>query len=152
MTSSRVFITNGPIQATGSRIGRPPRMRTSRFGAAALLDGVGRDRDRVARAEDRELARADRLALGADGALPGQHVDERVVVGPPRQRQPGARAERGVDHRHRRVGRARAGVAGDVAGDDPDQRAAVGRRDERDLARAQVLVARRGQLLGAPAG
>ena len=26
MTSSRVFITNGPIQATGSRIGRPPRM------------------------------------------------------------------------------------------------------------------------------
>ncbi len=39
------------------------------------------------------------------------------------------------------------GVARDVAGDDPDERAAVGRRDECDLAGAQVLVARRRQLL-----
>ena len=38
-------------------------------------------------------------------------------------------------------------MPGDVAGDDPHERAAVGRRDERDLAGAQVLVARRGQLL-----
>ena len=35
----------------------------------------------------------------------------------------------------------------DVAGDDADERATVGRRDEGDLARAQVLVAGRRQLL-----
>jgi hypothetical protein len=38
-------------------------------------------------------------------------------------------------------------VTGDVAGDDADECATVGRRDEGDLACPQVLVARRGQLL-----
>ena len=32
MTSARVFITNGPPQATGSRIGRPPSTITSSDG------------------------------------------------------------------------------------------------------------------------
>ena len=47
MTSSRVFITNGPIQATGSPMGRPPRIRTSRLGlrlswigAAAMVNAL----------------------------------------------------------------------------------------------------------------
>ena len=52
-----------------------------------------------------------------------------------------------MDERHRRVRRARARVAGDLAGDDPDERAAVGRRDQRHLRCPQVLVARRGELL-----
>ena len=51
-----------------------------------------------------------------------------------------------MDQGHRGVRRAGAGVPGDLARDDPDERSAVGGRDERDLPRPQVLVARRGPL------
>ena len=47
----------------------------------------------------------------------------------------------------RRVGRARARVAGDVAGDQPHERAAVGRRQQRDLVALEVLVAGRDHLV-----
>ena len=53
-----------------------------------------------------------------------------------------------MDEGHRAVRRTGPGLAGDVAGDDPDERAAVGRGGQGDLAGADVLVARRRPLLG----
>ena len=82
--------------------------------------------------------------VGADEAVAAHHVDERVEVAPPRQVE--------LAHRAWIVACTIAigvcvepgpGVPGDVAGDDPQQRAAVGGGEQGHLARAQVLVARR---------
>ena len=94
-----------------------------------------RERDHVAGAEHGQLAGAHRPPLGADGARAGQHVDERVEVGPPRQPELGAGLDGRVQQRDRRVRDAGAGVAGHVAGDHPEQRAAVRRAEQRDLRR-----------------
>ena len=67
-SSASSFMTNGPYQATGSRIGRPPRTRTSSSGLRDVLAASAAHRDRVAGAEHRELPGAQRPALGADGA------------------------------------------------------------------------------------
>src|SRR5919108_657693 len=119
-SSARVFMTNGPYWATGSRMGCPPRTSTSRSGLGPSPDGA---------------------ALGADGPPTRQHVDEPVEVGPPRQPELGPGRQRGVEHGDRRVGHARAGVSVEVAGDEPHQRPAVGRGEQRDVARPDVLVA-----------
>ena len=95
----------------------------------------------VAAAEDRELPGLDGPALAADRAAPGEHVGQRVEVLRPGQRELRARGDGGVDHRDRGVGLARAPEAADLAGDHPHERAAVGRRGERDVARLEALVA-----------
>ena len=64
-TSALVFITNGPAQATGSRIGRPPSTSTSRSGVRPSCRSAARHRDEVAGAEDGELARLDRASARA---------------------------------------------------------------------------------------
>ena len=94
---------------------------------AGSLLGPGRVHgQRVARAEHRELAGADRAVVRADRAAAAQHVDQRVEVAAPGQVQLGAGLHGRVQQADRRVRDARAGVPGQVAGDDPDQRAAVG--------------------------
>jgi len=53
--------------------------------------GVGRERERLPRAEDRQLAGVHRTVVDADRAGPGQHVGERVEVRAPRDVHLGAR-------------------------------------------------------------
>ena len=79
----------------------------------------------VARAEHDELVALDRSLLGAGGAAASEHVGEALNVGVPRNRQLGARGERHVRVGDRCVRDARPVEAGDVAGDEADQRAAV---------------------------
>src|SRR4051794_8968203 len=57
---------------------------------ARVLPALGGDHQGVAGAVDRELAAADRRTLAADGAVPGERVDERVEVRAPGQGQRGA--------------------------------------------------------------
>ena len=90
-----MFITNGPYQAIGSPIGRPPSSSTSRLGGGASCVWSARELQPVAVAVDRELALADRPVSLSGPTLPapGEHVDERVEVGPPRHPQARARRE-----------------------------------------------------------
>ena len=67
-------------------------------------------------------------------------------------RSAGAGRQRGVHHGHRRVGRPRAVVTVELPGDEPEQRTAVGRGEQRDVAACDVLVARGDHLVGATAG
>ena len=85
--------------------------------------------------------------VGSDRAAARQHVDQRVEVGTPGKHQPRAGAERRVRQRDRRVRDAGSGVAGDLAGDDAHQRAAVRRRQQLRLAGADVLISGRVPLL-----
>ena len=64
-SSARVFMTNGPYAATGSRIGSPPSSRTSMSPV-----GPGRERDRVPGPEHGQLPHPDRAFSGAHGARP----------------------------------------------------------------------------------
>jgi len=68
MISARVFITNGPAQAIGSRIGAP--LRTT-----------------MSWSEHCELPGAYPPALGADCPGTGEHVDQRIEVRTPGQPQ-----------------------------------------------------------------
>ncbi len=96
--------------------------------------------------EHRQLAHPHRPLLGPDGAVPGQHVGQRVEVRPPRQPDLRARRHGGVHQGDRRVRDARAAVTRERPGDHPQQRPAVRGRQQRDLARPDVLVARLGHL------
>ena len=115
---------------------RPPRMSTSRAGCRESWVASAREHERVARPVHGQLAGADRaLAVGPDGAPPGEHVGQRVE-----------------SRCHGRTSSApRAKVActkvigvcvspgpawpASVAGDDAHQRAAVGDGEQRDVAR-----------------
>jgi hypothetical protein len=112
----------------------------------ARLTPVGRDGDHVAGPEHGQLARAHRPVLGTHRAGSGQHVGERVEVGPPRQPDLGAGRQRGVQQGDRRVRDAGALPPGHVAGDHPQQRAAVRGAEQLDLAGPDVLVPRVGHL------
>src|SRR3984957_3749295 len=114
--------------------------------AGSLLGPGGVHGQRVARAEHRELPGPDRTVVRADCAGAAQHVDQRVEVAAPRQVQLGAGLQGHVQQADRRVRDAGAGVPGQVARDDPDQRAAVRRRQQRHLLGPDVLVARGGHL------
>ena len=85
---------------------------------------------------------ADRAAVGADRALAVEHVHQGVVVLVPRQAGPRTGGHRRVQHGDRRVGDAGALVPVELTGDDAHQRAAVGAGEQRDVAAADVLVAR----------
>jgi len=117
--------------------------------AGPLLGRRGVHGQRVTRAEHRELPGPDRTVVRADRAGAAEHVDQRVEVAAPGQAQLGAGLQGHVQQADGRVGDARAGVPGQVTGDDPDQRAAVRRRQQRHLLGPDVLVAR-GRHLEAP--
>jgi hypothetical protein len=136
----------GPGDRLADRL--PAEDEQFRRGVPRVLPVSGADGDRVARAEDRELSGGHRPVVGADRRVASKDVDQRVEVLPPRQRQRAARRDRRVDHRHRRVGRAGAGVTGDLAGDHPHQRRGVLVGQQGDPIGPQVLVAGLDQLLG----
>jgi signal transduction histidine kinase/CheY-like chemotaxis protein len=117
--------------------------------AGSLLGPRGVHGQRVTRAEHRELPGPDRTVVRADRAGATEHVDQRVEVAAPGQVQLGAGLQGHVQQADGRVGDAGAGVPGQVARDDPDQRAAVGRGQQRHLLGPDVLVAR-GRHLEAP--
>jgi len=114
--------------------------------AGPLLGPRGVHGQRVTRAEHRELPGPDRTVVRADRARAAQHVDQRVEVAAPGQVQLGAGLQGHVQQADGRVGDAGAGVPGQVARDDPDQRAAVRRRQQGHLLGPDVLVARGGHL------
>jgi signal transduction histidine kinase/CheY-like chemotaxis protein len=114
--------------------------------AGSLLGPRGVHGQRVTRAEHRELPGPDRTVVRADRAGATQHVDQRVEVAAPGQVQLGAGLQGHVQQADGRVRDAGAGVPGQVARDDPDQRAAVRRRQQRYLLGPDVLVARGGHL------
>jgi hypothetical protein len=113
---------------------------------AALLGAVGGHADDVARTVASQLAHGHRVAPGPNRPRPGEHVHQRVEVGPPRQPQLGPGSKGGVQQRDRGVGDPRALVAGDLAGDHPQQGAAVGGAQQGHRPATDVLVAGRGQL------
>jgi signal transduction histidine kinase/CheY-like chemotaxis protein len=117
--------------------------------AGPLLGPRGVHGQRVTRAEHRELPGPDRTVVRADRAGATEHVDQRVEVAAPGQVQLGAGLQGHVQQADGRVRDAGAGVPGQVARDDPDQRAAVGRGQQRHLLGPDVLVAR-GRHLEAP--
>ena len=117
-------------------MGRPPSRRTSRGFVAEPSSG-----ERVAGAEHHQLAGADRSLLGPRRALTRQDVGQCVEVGGPGEPELGARRHGGVGHGDRGVGRARALVAGHVAGDQSQQRTTVSRGQQRDRVALQALVA-----------
>jgi signal transduction histidine kinase/CheY-like chemotaxis protein len=117
--------------------------------AGPLLGPRGVHGQRVTRAEHRELPGPDRTVVRADRAGATEHVDQRVEVAAPGQVQLGAGLQGHVQQADGRVRNAGAGVPGQVARDDPDQRAAVGRGQQRHLLGPDVLVAR-GRHLEAP--
>jgi len=108
--------------------------------------GVRRERDRVPGAEHGQLPHPDRPLLGPDGAAARQHVGQRVEVLAPRQPHPRARRHGRVHQRDRRVRDAGAVMTAERPGDDPQQRPAVRRGQQRHLPGADVLVARRRHL------
>ena len=143
---ARSFITKGPAQASGSRIGRPPTIDHVELRRAALLAAVGGDGEVVAGAEHGGLPGAHGTPLDADRAVAVEDVDERVELDLPRQLEAGTRLDGGVHQRHRGVRRAGTGVPVDRARDHPHRRSGVGRGQQGDLTGAQVLVLRRGHL------
>src|SRR5947207_16023714 len=96
----------------------------------------------VTRSEDRELSVVDRAAFAAHGAVTGENVRERAEVGAPRDRQLSADSERDVRVRDGGVGDTGTLEACDGAGDEPDERAAVVRRDQTKRVLRDRLVAR----------
>ena len=121
--SSRTGRTRRPARRSAGRRARAPRGPACR---AVLALASARTHQESPGAEHRQLAGAHRPPLGADGARAREHVDERVEVRAPGQLELGAGCDGGVHQRDRGVGDAGAGVAADIAGDDPQQRAAVG--------------------------
>src|SRR6185437_5163713 len=115
-------------------------------GARAVHLRVGSERDRLAEAEDRELARADGTPIDANRARAREHVAERVEVRAPWETDLRARRDRGVHQRDRGVRDTGARVPVELAGDDAQQRAAVLRGEQRDLAGPDVLIAGRRHL------
>jgi CheY-like chemotaxis protein len=124
----------------------PAEDQDVQLAAGPLLGPGGVHGQRVTRAEHGELPGAERAVIRADRARAAQHVDQRVEVAAPGQVQPGAGLQGHVQQADGRVGDAGAGVPGQVARDDPDQRAPVGRGQQRDLLGPDVLVARGGHL------
>ena len=114
--------------------------------AVARLHGRRPHGQAVAWSVDGQLAHADGPSCRTHLAIAVEDIEQTVVVGAPGQREFGSGAQRGVDLCHRRVRRTRSGGAGDLAGDDADQRTAIGRRDQRDLIGAQILIAGVGPL------
>ena len=147
ISSVRVFITNGPYQATGSPIGLPPRMSTSSSGLRLSWTGSAAMVIWSPLSENDQLTHFGRSALDSECSLATQDVDQRVEVGPPWQPELRPGAEGGVHHRDRRVGRSRALMATNLAGDDPEKGPAIGRTDQDHLAGAQVLITGRQKLV-----
>src|SRR6266540_4153226 len=114
--------------------------------AAALLPGVRAVRHHITRAVDGELAHPNRPPLGTNRTRARQHVHQRIEVRRPRQPELGARGQGGVQQADRGVRDAGALVPGDLAGDHAQQRATVGRAEQRHRAAADVLIARRRHL------
>ena len=86
----------------------------------------------------------ERAAIGTDRAVAGEGVDERVVGRDPTGAGAAAPGETvACSDGDRGVGDAGSGVAGHLAGDDPEQGAAVVGGQQGDLAAADVLVAGR---------
>ena len=84
-----------------------------------------------------------------DRARARHDVGQGVELDGPREPELGAGLHGGVQERDGRVRDAGAGMAPDLAGDQPQQRAAVVVGQERDLTAADVLVAGRGHLQAA---
>src|SRR6202012_1265898 len=112
-----------------------------------LLRGGGVDRDPVAGTQDRQLTLLQRMRDRANGATPGQDVNQCVVVPIPRDVQPRSWLMCGVPHRYWRVWDTGPAVTVDLARDDPDQRAAVVGGQQFDVGAFDGLVARGGELV-----
>src|SRR5581483_51831 len=86
------------------------------------------------------------MACGADTAMTGEDVDERVEIGTPRHAELRAGLNRGVRQRDRSVRRAWSGMLANLAGDDAYQCAAILRSDQTHLRAFDRLILRRREL------
>ena len=113
---------------------------------ARVLAGLGRHAQPLAGAKEHELTGVDWLAFRPGGARAGEDVGERIEGRFPRKLEQRPGRNRGVHQRDGRVGRARAGHAGQVTRDHPDQGARVGRSHQRHVAGFERLVSGRDPL------
>src|SRR6202034_2054299 len=105
------------------------------------------DRNPVAGTQDRQLTLLQRMRYRANGATPGEDVDQRGVVPVPRDVQPRPWLNRGVRHSDWSVRDTGPAVTVDLACDDADQRATVVGGQQCDVGAFDGLVSRRGELV-----
>ena len=95
-------------------------------GSALVLMFGCFDHNAITRAIHGELTSLNSNALGANRAATRECVDERIEVRAPRQIKFGARLQRGVHQRDRRLCRAGSTVATNITGNQAQERAAIG--------------------------